>query len=362
MNVFFRVDASAEIGAGHLMRCLTLADHLRARGATCIFISRAHAGHRAMLCEARGFALKLLPLRVDAQDVGDDPIAGPYAGWLGASALDDAAQTVQALVGTADWIVSDHYGVDVQWERAVRPFCRRLMVLDDLPQGRHECDVLLNQSLLADVMPSALHPSARVTLALIGPEFALLRPEFASAWEQQRVRQAPVKRILIAFGGTALGDLVELSLQACLRVWPEARMDVVLGGGCGQSDGVAHLAGAHAAIELHVDSQEIGKLMMLADFSMGAAGMMTWERCATGLPAAVVLLAENQAAIAHYAQAKGAAINAGWARQLGLPGLTSLLEGVRDAPPCLERMSRAALSISDGQGVGRVGSAMETLN
>ena len=45
MNVVFRVDASIQMGTGHVMRCLTLADVLKNRGAECYFICREHSSN-----------------------------------------------------------------------------------------------------------------------------------------------------------------------------------------------------------------------------------------------------------------------------------------------------------------------------
>lgn len=144
MKVVFRVDASNRMGIGHLMRCLTLAEVLRGRGAQIRFICREHAGNLIGYLGQKAIPVAILP----ALDSGK-PIHAEenYAVWLGASQEEDAIQTIEALEGEIpDWLVVDHYGLDAEWERRLRPHANQLMVIDDLANRSHDCNVLLDQN------------------------------------------------------------------------------------------------------------------------------------------------------------------------------------------------------------------------
>lgn len=170
----FRTDASLDIGTGHVMRCLALAQALRARGATCQFVCRDSPGNLITMVRERGFTVAPLP-----QSAGGD------AGSCDSDWMRDAEQTVAALRGhTAQWMIVDHYALDARWERVVRPVCRQLMVIDDLANRPHECEILLDQNLHSQAEPRyrALTPAS--CKHLLGPVHALL----SSAFDQPATR------------------------------------------------------------------------------------------------------------------------------------------------------------------------------
>ena len=358
MRVVFRVDSSPLIGMGHLMRSLVLAELLRARGASCHFVCRAHTGHQADFARSRGFDVTLLPMSDRAT------VFSPtnYLSWLGASVEVDVRETADILRRPdgfiADWLVVDHYGADVHWQRALHPYSRHLMVIDDLLMRSHDCDLLLNQSLADSGAGHALHSCARADRLLLGPKYALLRPEFEQAAARRQVRYGPVRRILVAFGGADPYDFSMLATKACFEVWPHIELDVVLGAASQHLVAMQEFAQQDSRVHLHSAVSTVCTLMESADFSIGAAGMMTWERCTTGLPAAVVVMTENQQPIADFVVQMGAGVHLGNAENLGDGDMVEVLLQVRRHESRLPAMSLAALNIADGLGASRVVSAM----
>ena len=147
MNVVIRVDASVAIGTGHVMRCLTLADALRSRGSTVIFVCREHEGHLCDFIEANGFVTFRLPAPAQTQSTlpRDD-----YAAWLGIIQATDADQTLACCHrgdSRADWLVADHYALDAVWENRVRNLALSVLVIDDIANRHHACEILLDQNL-----------------------------------------------------------------------------------------------------------------------------------------------------------------------------------------------------------------------
>ncbi|MCE5234353.1 MAG: UDP-2,4-diacetamido-2,4,6-trideoxy-beta-L-altropyranose hydrolase [Mizugakiibacter sp.] len=356
MKVAFRTDASLAIGSGHLMRCLTLADALRKRGAACTFVCREHPGHRNDLVRARGFALQPLPPPTVSSGL---PGAGKprHAGWLGADGSEDAAQTI-AAIGTArpDWLIVDHYAVDAAWERRLGPHVRRIMVIDDLADRSHDADLLLDQNLgRREEDYEALVPAG--CRLLTGPLYALLRPEFARLREYSlaRRRRPGLGHLLIGMGGVdadnATGAVLDALHQAALPV--DCRVSVVLGS---QAPWLAKVREQAARLrqpsEVRVDVADMAELMSESDLAIGAAGTTSWERCCLGLPAIVVVLADNQRSSARALAACGSAQLIGMADDIAAnlpPAFASLTRA--DA---LARMSQSAAAVCDGRGLERV--------
>ena len=301
MNVAFRVDAAPEIGSGHLRRCLCLADALRARGAHTRVVSRGLPPHLRALCDAGGHEVRELH-EADGPGSGADiePAAGgpAHARWLGTSQGADAAATRAVLAGASwDWLVVDHYGLDARWESALRPAAGRILAIDDLADRAHDCDVLLDQNL--HVEPEARYAGKvpEASRLLLGPRFALLRPEFARARARVAERTGPVQRVLVAFGGADAANHTTAALQALAAAAGSTRpaVDVVV------PAGHPHVAAIDAAcrrdgFDCHVQSDRMADLMAAADVSVGAAGTMLWERCSVGLPALALAVAANQVA------------------------------------------------------------------
>ena len=354
MKIAFRTDASLEIGTGHVMRCLTLARALRGAGAVCHFVTRAHPGHMGARIAAEGFDVTLLPA-----PHGPVPKGPPvHARWAGVDWAEDASETRAALENTPDWLVMDHYAFDARWQRAACPAHTRRMVIDDLADRPHECDLLLDQNLgHAAGDYDGLVPD-RCT-RLMGPRYALLRPEFPDARAGALAARAGrgLKRLMISMGGTDAVDATSTVLAA-LRDAPlptDLRISVIMGASAPALEKVRALAQTMPrSTEVAVDVDDMAARMAAADLAIGAGGSTTWERCCLGLPSIIVETADNQAGIAEAMARAGAGLAPG---ALHAPGFTQALgEAVAEAadPARLEALSKAAAGICDGDGVGRV--------
>ncbi len=334
MKVVFRADASVELGAGHVMRCLALADSLKARGVATHFISREQPGHLCELIEAKGHALTRLPAQ--AAD----------------SRLD--AEHSAAAFAMADWLVVDHYGLDATWERALRARARRLLVIDDLADRPHDCDLLLDQNLQpeAHARYAALLPAGCATL--FGPRHALLRPQFAANRATPRERRA-VRRLLVFFGGADAGGetLKALAALARLEGTPPA-VDVVIGQANPHRAAIERACQALPAARLHCQVEDMAALMAAADLAIGAGGTAAWERCCLGLPCLTLAIAENQYAPAAALAEAGGQLYLGASAQVPEAALAQALAVTLALPELRAHLSRRGMELVDGRGVERV--------
>lgn len=366
-NIAFRVDASLQIGAGHVMRCLTLADALKARGARCRFISRAHPGHLIELIRERGYEVNSLlaftqhaqaAIKIIAKSAADTQGEPVHAAWLGGTWQTDAEETA-AILSTCqpDWLVVDHYALDHRWEAALAHHYRKLLAIDDLADRQHCCDMLLDQNLGRHSQDYAALVDARCRL-LVGPQYALLRPEFAALREyslQRRHAQPAIRRLLISMGGVdqynATGQVMQ-ALQTCaLPVY--CHITVVMGLTAPWLQNVQELAAQMPwTTEVLVNVNDMAQHMANSDLAIGAAGSTSWERCCLGLPTLMVVLAANQWPGAQALQEAQAVSLLGEGPDIAeqLPqAVAALLQGNQ-----LQYLSDAASTVTDGRGVGRV--------
>ena len=365
MEVAFRVDASTLIGSGHVMRCLTLAEVLADAGARCHFVMREKSGSLEKVVRSRGHQVLMLSAGESGKTTGPSENEPTHANWLGVGWETDASDTVLALKGIElDWLVVDHYALDRRWESQVGECSKRLMVIDDLADRTHHCDLLLDQNLGREPHDYAgLVPD--YTKRLIGSDYALLRPEFARARalsvEERQTREPG--SILVSMGGVdaanVTGDV--LRVLDTIEVVASCRVTVVLGAACPHIDEVIEQADSmHLETRIVVNATNMAELMGEADLAIGAAGGSAWERCCLGLPTLLVVMAENQLPGAEALERAGASISLGWPDAIEGTLPRAVLEVM--APERLLEMSQNSAAICDGLGAQRVADALEEVS
>lgn len=352
MNVLIRSDASLDIGSGHVMRCLALADALRARGMHCRFVCRAHPGHLIDKIRQRGFEVHALPHRPKWRPTELD---SPHAAWLGADWRTDVEETKLGAGGTApDWLIVDHYALDARWERAQRPHVAKIMVIDDLADRAHDCDLLLDQNLQA--RPDRYQGLVPETCQLLlGPRFALLRPQFHEARKTLRPRDGQVRRILVAFGGVDAQGATLLALEAIARLGrPDIAVDVVITTANPHRDEIEARCAELPNVRLQQDVEDMADPMAAADLAIGAGGSMSWERCCLGLPTIVMATADNQLAQSEDLVREGAQLYLGRVADVDAARLARVLDEVLRQPAWLAHMAERGQALVDGRGCQRV--------
>lgn len=364
MRVAFRTDASLEIGTGHVMRCLTLADALMAQGSTpSLFICRAHEGHLADLVRVRGHRVAVLPAAAQSgpnylqAGLTDQP---QHSAWLGLDWSTDAKQTQECLASelAVDWLVVDHYALGARWEQALRPHSRHLMAIDDLADRMHDCDLLLDQNLgrapqdYLPRVPGDCQILAGSRYALLRPAFAQLRPDSLS-----HRRAARLGHLLISMGGVDKDNATGACLAALAAedLPPDCVMTVVMGPHAPWLEAVSEQA-KHLPwqVQVLIGVQDMASLMAKSDLAIGAAGTTSWERCCLGVPALTVVLAENQWPSARALQEAKAAI------LVGTPADIAMRLGpcLRQARSELASLSARASEVCAGDGARLVVEAM----
>lgn len=353
MKVLVRVDASVRIGIGHVMRCLTLAEALRARGAECRFICREHEGHLLEQIRQRGFDAYGLPLAAEfAAPAGSDAKQDlGQSAWLGSDWATDAAQTKDCAGGTAvDWMIVDHYALDAQWERAIRRICRRLMVIDDLADRPHDCDVLLDQNFYRDQDHRYQGLLPKQCKTLLGPAYVLLRPEFEKAKQGLRTRDDNVKRIVVFFGGSDPKNQTRTVLAALKKMnTADISVDVVVGQTNPNRHSIQKLCDQLQGVTYHCNVSNMAELIVNADLGIGAGGSAMWERCYLGLPTITVAFAENQVRTTEDVAQLGAIEYLGWTDSLGADDYERAISRLIANPQRLKQISDAALAVVQKQ-------------
>lgn len=300
MLAVIRADASTSIGSGHVMRCLTLAHRLKKeKNAKVVFVMRDLPGNLIDVVEKQGFeVLKLSPANQKYSLNG-------YGLWLTVPMEIDAQQTIDLLqhylqehsCEVVDRLIVDSYALDEQWEQVLRPYCREIMVIDDLANRKHDCDILLDQNfyLNKDVRYEGLVPER--CKMLLGPEHALLREEFYEAQKHLRKRDCTIKNILVFYGGSDLSNETEKAIKALVQLHDEGynfTADIITGVSNSRREKIKKICSKYHFFHYYCQVSNMAEFMNKADLMLGAGGSTTWERLYMELPALVTAVAENQ--------------------------------------------------------------------
>ena len=333
--LIFRADAGQQIGIGHVMRCLALAQCWQATGGQAIFVIGE---------EASSVSERLL-----AEGIRVSCISAPIG------SAQDAGQTAEiALQSGARWIVADGYHFTSDYQQHLKNSGISLLLVDDRGYpDRCFADIILNQNMHAS---EKLYPKRESdTRLLLGPKYVLLRKEFLKWQHWRRASRDLAKKILVTFGGTDPHHLTRKTLKAFKKISIES-LQVVVAIGDNNSDyeslrSLVDKLGAE--VEIRPDVADMAELMAWADFAVSAAGSTCWELAYMGLPSLVIVAAENQLPVAEGLAAAGVVENLGWHADVPAQIISEAIVGLLQTSEKRRLMSHNGRKMVDGRGAAR---------
>jgi len=316
----FRCDADANIGFGHLIRCLALAEGLCNEGWTCAFAVSTDTA-KCLPTAARSQRIFILP-------------------------FDQHAAAMAKEFGKCELLIVDHYRLGKAFESECRSWAEKILVIDDLADRDHDCDFLLDQTLgrVADNYRDKVSSSCKM---LLGPDYALLRQQFpAVRFLSPRPLRQHLSNVLVSLGGSAPQEYEDKVLDGISNSDMLIQTRLISGFVPAVVEPRPHLSRLFAV-------EDMANLMLEADLAIGAAGSSSWERCCLGVPSLLGVSANNQKEIASRLATAGAAILIGEWSTVTVNEIAAHLRTLAD-PTRLGALSAAAAGICDGLGVGRI--------
>ena len=295
MNLFIRSDANIQIGTGHLMRCLALAQAWKNQGGKVTIITACENGSLRTRITDEGFQVVT--------------IENPYPDH---SDLETTLLTINNSSLNKPWIVLDGYHFDNDYQQSIKNNLNPLLVIDDIAHLDHYvADIILNQNIYAEELNYSCEPKTEL---LLGTEYVLLRDEFLEYKNWKRKIHKVAKKILVTMGGGDSDNVTLKVLEALDRVDIDGlEIKVVAGASNPHLDILKKVAGdGKHNIELLQNVSNMSDLMSWADLAVSAGGSTCWELVFMGLPTLSIVTAENQRRVAGGLNDYGVAINLGW--------------------------------------------------
>ena len=350
-TIFVRVDSGYDIGFGHAIRCLALAQTLKKMNFEICFISKKERGNISKLFVDKGFTVYYIQNSYSKSKKND-------------IIKNDVNQTVKIITkhkAKSSWIIVDHYDLDFKWEKSLRKFVDKIIVIDDLAR-KHDCNLLLDQNYNKNLKTRYNKLVPRKCVKLLGPKYALLRNEFSVLRKIVKPRKN-FKKILISFGGSDPTNETGKVLSAIKILKTKKQflkeVDVVISNSNKNKNKIKQLCNSIPNAKFYQNIYNIGRVMCKADLAVGAGGSSTWERFCLGLPAIVSIVADNQKETTEALAKKECLINVGLAKNLAVKKYVEIFENLDMKK--LRRISKNSLRVVDGNGSVRVAKKIRLL-
>ena len=347
INLFVRVDASKETGDGHFIRCFTLANRLKNKVNQIIFISNKLPLHFKNDIKKNNFKFKKINGYTHVQE---DKYTKNYDELIN-NDIDATVKILMKYGNKINWLLVDHYGLNDFWEKKIRKYVKNIIVIDDLADRKHDCDILIDQNYHHNKNSRYMKLIPCSTIQLLGPKYAIIRPQFNRIRKICKIRNQ-LKRILISFGGTDPTNETKKALLGLCKMNDRIKIDVVVGKSNPNKHEIKKICLKNLNCKYYEQIENISKLMKNADLAIGGGGTMTWERCSMGLPTIIVSISKDQENTAMILDKKGCATNLGSHRNVFELDYQNAIK--QNNSKKMSEMSKKCFLLVDGEGVNRI--------
>jgi UDP-2,4-diacetamido-2,4,6-trideoxy-beta-L-altropyranose hydrolase len=338
------------------MRCITLADQLKKRNSLVTFICRELDGNMCDYIEARGHSVNRL--QYVRNEVIDFKRSNElyHSHWLEEAYETEVQQTISIMENDeyrVDWLIVDHYALDIVWERSMRAYTNKIMVIDDLADRYHDCDIILDQNYYNNYKERYNSLIPKNCIKFLGPDYALLRDEFINS--RQNILINSDKRLFIFFGGADPTNETKKALDAIqILNRDDLIIHVVVGQANPAKEQIQQICNQYSYIQYHYQINNMAEIMAKASFAVCASGSTTWERYCLGLPGILIAVAQNQIEIAEAISDKGIDTYLGRSEEVTALDIAYACNHRLENMHELTKLKMKAMDLIDGLGVYRV--------
>lgn len=343
-TILFRVDSSVEIGEGHISRCLALAEQIK--NVNIIFISKNISKNYLKKIKKNNF--KILLFDNSKLTKNNDKIFPEHKIII---------ELLKEKKIIPDLLIVDNYKIDYKWESKLKQYVKNIVVIDDLIEKKHNCDILINQNILKSQYKKYDGLIPKNCKKLFGPNYVILRNEFIKNRKKIKIRKI-IKKIIISFGSSDPKNET-LKVINAIKDLKNIEVDVVVGDINPNKKYLKNKCEIMNNFKFHLQTDKISILMKKADFAIGAAGSSSWERCCLGLPSIVTVLSKDQFLVAHNLELLNASINLGISERITKDTYKEAIKSLN--PTKIKKMSENSMKIVDGMGSFRIANEIKKL-
>lgn len=352
MNIAFRVDSSSIIGSGHLMRCLALAKSFNQLNTRVAIVTREYA--TSLVRKLKNTEQIVWSLLADHNK--EKNITADLNTWLQGTPQDDVNEMYDILPFKPDVIITDHYGINADWESLVKQRGAKVIAIDDLANRTHNCDILIDANLVDNYTiryNKIVPPKAKL---LLGPQYAFIKDQMVN---QKKIRERRYIQNIFIFYGASNQTLEVNKVLSALSANSEIKFHVILGTKKIYQSDLTQKYAQNSNILFYEFIDDLSELLNLSDIAFAAGGTNTWERCLFGLPTLVTTVAENQVKIAQYLDKIGCIRYLGTSKSVSIDDIRSAFKNIQEHPEQQAEISRKSAEImKEAVGIDKLASIL----
>ena len=336
MKVVFRVDASAEIGIGHLMRCLALSEELRRRGYICSFLLKTASPE--VISQIKKYQW-------------DSYFISPTA-----TRQQDRDSVIKyATDNEIDWVITDHYQIDSSYVKEIKHQGFHVMSIDDAAQMHYYSDIVVNQNIGAEKLTFSVEP---YTALLLGPSYVMLRDELLI--RRKKKDNSTVKKMLITLGGTDPDNFLLYILQTLDEVIKDTNILAVIGPFNPNFMALqSYQEKTNMSLNLIQAPRNMTDIYQQTDLAISAGGTSCYELAYYGIPNLIITVADNQLSLASELDRQHVGIYLGGKSEIKQECLKDKVKELLKNQSLRKQMSQNGQMLIDGKGKQRIVDYME---
>ena len=335
-DVVFRVDASAKIGIGHLIRCLALSEELSSRGKKCYLLSKIEDSR--LIEEVNKYNIK------------------NYNISRKLTLMEDLEQLIAfSTKNNIEWIITDHYDIDADYLRVIKEKGFKLLSIDDTAQIHYYSDIVLNQNIGAKKLAFS---AEKYTRFLLGPKYIMIRNYLLG--KNLKRKNNETQTILIVFGGSDYWNLTLKAVKSLETIGGNVKLLVISGPINRHYDGIKrYIYNSKCEIDLISSPRDIANVYQKTDLALTAGGSTCYELAYYGIPNLIITVADNQVNIARELDRQQVSIYLGKQNEVSGKQIKETVEKVLISESLRKKMSIKGKKLVDGQGKVRIVDFME---
>ncbi len=289
-NFVFRVDSSINIGSGHVSRCINYALYLKKLGNNVSFVCRELNGNIIHKIKLNKIKVHILNLRQNNKLKKKRN----YNKFLGDTLKNDLEDTISVIkrFDKVDLLIIDHYWINYSWQKLIKNYVNKILVIEDLYNRKHYCDFLLNYNNFSNAKKIYSKLNNKNTRLLLGPKYLLLPKDYYSNYNRIDLNKI---KIFIFFGHSDNNNLTIKVLRYLINIKNfNFFYNIAIGEESRKLKLIKKLFGKSKNYKIFVQTKNIKKVLLNSHLAVGSGGFNSFERIRLCVPSIVISNAANQ--------------------------------------------------------------------
>ncbi|MFC1623826.1 PseG/SpsG family protein [Candidatus Omnitrophota bacterium] len=328
--MIFWIEASKQIGMGHLMESLAIAEVFQAHDIPFHFIINHYQPAEELLA-SKNILFDVTPV----------------------NKTDKIFQSIMRY-SRKNCVIVNHRNVLLSVLLQLKKRSVNTIVIDQLGNKTVACDLLVNSALVPEWLKYTF--KGKQPECYFGPRFVILRNEFTTAHKKEKIFGRGLKTILVSMGGVDRSGAAFRIIEALQLIKGPLRKEIVLGKGFAHIDKFSEMRRRikDPLFNFCQGVDDMAERIYKADLMISAGGNTAYEMACAGTPGLILWEDLHEKSQAQVFAEKGVALELGNGMRAPILEIRDSIKGLLDDTEKRIQMSQCGKRLVDGQGINRI--------